>query len=181
MAEDKFSRFGIKGMISDIDTIIDEKAESLIREMEIPQSVHQMLQDGKMEVRIVFPEEVRNKAAKDTYYGNGTWQQVFKRFTALLKEEGLLIYFSFEGRGGCCRTPKKIANCGRCNRSISSGYQPCDSPTSPFMTANYCRPSNRCESCKSIFSANEQKVYQSILIKVRKLNSERNTSDFNKA
>jgi len=104
-------------MIEDIGTVNDEKAASLIRELQIPQKIQKMLKDGAMEVRINLPADIKNKSPSDNFYGNSTWKHVFDTFTALLKEEGLLVYFTHLGRGGCCSVPtedkKRCANCNK--------------------------------------------------------------------
>ncbi|MDA9117236.1 hypothetical protein N9J16_00655 [Candidatus Poseidoniaceae archaeon] len=166
MAEDNYSRFGIKGMIEDIGTVNDEKAASLIRELQIPQKIQKILNDGVMEVRINLPANINNKSPSDNYYGNGTWEHVFDKFTALLKEEGLLVYFTHQGRGGCCRVPTEdktrvkcrfcshwgdqYSSCSNCDRLgwKSVGYHPCG-------------------KCKKLFRKSKEKVYDSILIKIK--------------
>jgi hypothetical protein len=167
VAEDNYSRFGIKGMIEDIGTVNDEKAASLIRELQIPQKIQKTLNDGAMKVRINLPSDINNKSPSDNFYGNSTWKHVFDKFTALLKEEGLLVYFTHQGRGGCCRVPQGHVNWIKCRwcgnlfeltTSCSAGGVLCDSkPDAP----------QHCKTCDNVYQKSTEKVYHSILIKIK--------------
>ena len=174
------SRFGIRDLVSDIDRKIDEKAESLIStELQIPQKIQKILNDGAMEVRINLPADIKDKSPSDNYYGNGTWKDVFDKFTALLKEEGLLVYFTHQGRGGCCRVPTedntrfKCAQCGgwstlvtkKCNAYEGIGDRVFCNSSLPgdYSTAR----THPCSTCDNRYRKSTEKVYHSILIKIK--------------
>ena len=163
MAEDNYSRFGIKGMIEDIGTVNDEKAASLIRELQIPQKIEKMLKDGAMKVRINLPSDINNKSPSDNFYGNSTWKHVFDTFTALLKEEGLLVYFTHQGRGGCCRVPTEDKE--RFIREPSVGVQVIYFRSVQKHILGYdliC-----CANCDNEWRESTEKVYHSILLKIK--------------
>jgi len=147
-------------MIEDIGTVNDEKAASLIRELQIPQKIQKMLKDGAMEVRINLPADIKNKSPSDNFYGNSTWKHVFDTFTALLKEEGLLVYFTHQGRGGCCRVPTedktRFINRGIAilKREDHWNYQVTDK--------RIC-----CANCDKNLRESTEKVYHSILLKIK--------------
>ncbi len=182
MAEDNYSRFGIKGMIEDIGTVNDEKAASLIRELQIPQKIQKMLKDGAMEVRINLPSDINNKSPSDNFYGNSTWKHVFDKFTALLKEEGLLVYFTHQGRGGCCRVPtedKTRFKCAQCRgwSTLLEDSQKCKEGELGDSSEYYCivrwpwdystAPTHPCSTCDNIWRQSTEKVYHSILLKIK--------------
>lgn len=160
-------------MIEDIGTVNDEKAASLIRELQIPQKIQKMLKDGAMEVRINLPADIKNKSPSDNFYGNSTWKHVFDTFTALLKEEGLLVYFTHQGRGGCCRVPtedKTRFKCAQC--SGWSTYAPakkCDNGifVECALFADTDPPMHLCSTCDNEYQKSTEKVYHSILLKIK--------------
>ena len=158
-------------MIEDIGTVNDEKAASLIRELQIPQKIQKMLKDGAMEVRINLPADIKNKSPSDNFYGNSTWKHVFDTFTALLKEEGLLVYFTHQGRGGCCRVPtedKTRFKCTLCYRWVNKGDV---SLTCDRVGGNRKRHkignNHQCSTCKDYVLLSTEKVYHSILLKIK--------------
>ena len=158
-------------MIEDIGTVNDEKAASLIRELQIPQKIEKMLKDGAMEVRINLPADIKNKSPSDNFYGNSTWKHVFDTFTALLKEEGLLVYFTHQGRGGCCRVPtedKTRFKCTRCYRWVNKGDESytCDR-VGGYRKRCVIRKQHQCSACKDYFRLSTEKVYHSILLKIK--------------
>jgi len=169
------SRFGIRDLVSDIDRKIDEKAESLIAtELQIPQKIQKILNDGAMEVRINLPEEIKNKSPSDNYYGNGTWELVFDRFTALLKEEGLLVFFTHQGRGGCCRVPMEDKTRFECTQCDNWGAKGVITGCSRPLQSSWCdwdifssHPTHPCSTCDKKWRLSTGKVYHSILIKIK--------------
>jgi len=159
-------------MIEDIGTVNDEKAASLIRELQIPQKIQKMLKDGAMEVRINLPADIKNKSPSDNFYGNSTWKHVFDTFTALLKEEGLLVYFTHQGRGGCCRVPtedKTRFKCSQCYGWAEGTYIRCNATDNTFcMKDSYGeRKRHPCTTCDNEYQKSTEKVYHSILLKIK--------------
>jgi hypothetical protein len=177
VAEDNYSRFGIKGMIEDIGTVNDEKAASLIRELQIPQKIQKMLNDGAMEVRINLPSDINNKSPSDNFYGNSTWKHVFDTFTALLKEERLLVYFTHQGRGGCCRVPtedKTRFKCLQCRGWSNSQVRENCGSQFDFWACTFrlkgdysTAPTHPCSTCDNEWRESTEKVYHSILLKIK--------------
>ena len=158
-------------MIEDIGTVNDEKAASLIRELQIPQKIQKMLKDGAMEVRINLPADIKNKSPSDNFYGNSTWKHVFDTFTALLKEEGLLVYFTHQGRGGCCSVPtenKKRFKCTQCFGWAKESSSICKADYHKWcMNHQSLQPTHPCTTCDDEYQKSTEKVYHSILLKIK--------------
>ena len=155
-------------MIEDIGTVNDEKAASLIRELQIPQKIEKMLKDGAMKVRINLPSDINNKSPSDNFYGNSTWKHVFDTFTALLKEEGLLVYFTHQGRGGCCRVPTEDKE-RIIIHEIPYQVKKADMLVhiSELVTKVQRYDLICCANCDNKWRESTEKVYHSILLKIK--------------